>query len=261
MEELQIVAQQGQITFNLDGLKKEFQELAEKYKGIVFREEDIPIAKSDRARLNKIKTEIENKRKEIKKSWNEPYVAFEKQIKEVTEIISEPIGEIDRQLEEYENKRKAEKREHIKALFEENVGEYGEYISFDQVFTEGWLNKSTTDKDIISDISATVTKIRSDIDVIKALGSEIEDELLKAYKTSGELSQAIRRNQDYLQTKALAEQRVKEEQREEPKVREVVVDTYTGEELPSLTIQVVGEKNVTAVRDFLFMNDIDYKEI
>ena len=50
MNELEIqISKQGEISFNLDGLKKELSEIADRYEGIVVSEESVPLAKKDLA--------------------------------------------------------------------------------------------------------------------------------------------------------------------------------------------------------------------
>ena len=55
------------IDFNFDEMKTELSEKLEKYNALVVTEDSIKDAKSDRANLNKLKTAIDDKRKEIKK--------------------------------------------------------------------------------------------------------------------------------------------------------------------------------------------------
>ena len=84
-------------------------------------------------------------------------------------------------------------------LYEETIGEYAEYLPFDSVFDPKWLNATAKDKDIEYDISEKKTRVISDINVIKSLKSEIENELLEIYKSKGNtLAAAIERNQQII---------------------------------------------------------------
>ena len=212
MNDLQIqISKQGEIQFNLESLKKELSEIADRYEGIVVSEESIPLAKKDLAELRKTTKEIEDRRKTIKKEWSKPYDAFEKEVKVALEIINKPISEIDKQIKDFEAKAKADKEKHCRELFKENVGDLAEYITYESVYRDTWLNKSTTDNEIISDISGARVKVKADLDAITALNSEFHDEVIEAYKRTGQLSDAIQRNTQLVSAKQLAEKRAEEE--------------------------------------------------
>ena len=211
MEELKIkIEQAGTIETNLEVLKNELSEIAKNYEGIVVGEDDVSLAKQDLARLRKLRTEIEDKRKQIKKEWNTPYLDFENKVKEALTIIDTPISEIDRQVKCFEQKEKEKKLDKIKAIYDENVpDEIKPYLSFEATFNERWLNKSVKKEEIISDLNATATQKKIDISAIQALNSEIEDECLKIYKITGSMAAAIQRNTDYLNAKTAAEAKAK----------------------------------------------------
>ena len=92
------------IEFNYDELKVELQKSLEKYKGITYNDEQIKIAKQDRAKLNKFKNALNEKKKDLKKKCLEPYEAFEVKIKELMGMVDDPIDEIDKQIKSFEFK-------------------------------------------------------------------------------------------------------------------------------------------------------------
>ena len=169
MNDLQLQIKTGEITTNLDDLKKELSEIASRYEGVVVTEDTIKVAKDDLASLRKVKDSIETRRKEIKKQWNEPYSKFESEVKAALEVIEKPITEIDGQLKAFAKAEKEAKEQKCKEIYGEQVSdEYKPYLPFEKVFDESWLNKSTSEKTIISDINTAITQIRIDIDGIKA---------------------------------------------------------------------------------------------
>ena len=97
------------IEYNHEELKSELSEQLQKYKNIVVTEDSIKEFKADKANLNRLKTALEDKRKEVKKQCLQPYENFEKNIKELIALIEEPIKVIDSQLKEIESKKKEEK--------------------------------------------------------------------------------------------------------------------------------------------------------
>ena len=211
MNDFELKIDAGSISTNLDSLKAELKEIADKYEGLVITEEQTGVAKKDLASLRKIRKEVDDRRKSVKTEWNKPYEVFEKQVKEALAIIDKPISEIDKKLKEYEAEEKKRKQEHCRQIFSENVGDLVEYITYESVYRDAWLNKSTTDNEIISDISGARVKVKADLDAITALNTEFYDEVIEAYKRSGQLSDAIQRNTQLLSAKQLAEKKAEEE--------------------------------------------------
>lgn len=261
MNEFELSIREGAITTNLDSLKAELSEVAERYTGVVVSEETIPQAKTDLADLRKIVKEIEDRRKSVKKIWEKPYKNFEAEVKAALEIINEPIELIDKQVKDFANQQKEDKKNHIKELYEEQIKGYEDFLPLEKIFNEKWLNASTKDSEIIFDINGHVTKIKADMDAIDALQSEFKDEIIKAYKESGNsLSAAIQRNTQLISAKAIAEQKVKDSQDlVKDLVKEEPIETLPFDE-DRATFTVWGADNLLKVRLFLQDNNIKYEE-
>lgn len=84
------------IKFNYKELKQELKLSLEKYRDLVFTKNTMEDEKYTRAKLNKLKTAIYNKKK-IKSDCLKPYKTFEVKIKELTSLIDEPMLYIDNQ--------------------------------------------------------------------------------------------------------------------------------------------------------------------
>ena len=260
---VQIDTNKHLITTNFDVIKAELEEKLNDYKGIIVDEDTIKESKKDLADLRKMSSEVDAKRKEIKKQWDEPYQEFKAKCDELMGLIDIPIGELKNQLDGFEEKRKAEKESHIRELYAENIGEYGDYLTYEGVFNPKWLNSSYSDKDVKYDISEAVTKVRSDLDAIKALDSEIEEECILTYKKEGNsLTAAIKKNADYIIAKKLAEAKVAEEaKKEEVKQPEEPFMNPPVEATPSFTFRIEGEKNIKLVKEYLNFAEIEYQEV
>jgi hypothetical protein len=213
MNELNVVvnATQGEITFNLDALKENLAVEMETYKNLVVTEDTVKESKKDLAMLRKVRKELNDKKIEVKKAFMSPYTKFEDEVKEALKIIDEPIALIDSQVKEFEEQAKEEKKNHCRVIWEEKVGNLKEFLPFEKVFRESWLNASTKDKDVAGDLEIDIIRVENDVNAIKALNSEIEDALFEVYKNRGDLSAVIQKNTDYLNTKALAEKKVEEQ--------------------------------------------------
>lgn len=243
MEELNVVVEQtpGVIKCNLSEIKEALKLQMTAYTSLEITEDKIKIAKSDLATLRKIRTAVDDRRKEIKKAFSEPYDVFEQEVKEVLAVIDEPIGMIDKKLKEFDAARAAEKLNHVKELYSENIGELEEYLPFDKIFNKKWLNATVNDKEIVYDISEHKTKVMSDLDILHGLGSEIEEEIIKVYKNTGnDLAMAIKRNSSYMEDKA----RVKAMEEEKAKAKaaeEARVETPAAVEIPKEELKPAAE--------------------
>lgn len=268
MEELRVIQKNGSIECNFSEIKADLQNMMSAYTSLEITEEGTKEAKSDLATLRKIRKAVDDKRKDVKKSFMLPYTEFENEVKDLLSVIDEPINMIDGKLKEFEVQRVAAKKEHLMQLYKENIGELEEYLPYPSVENPKWTNATYSDKDIIFDISQAKTKVKSDLDGIAALNSEIHEELLKVYKASGNmLSAAIVKNSDYLQAKAAAEKKIREEVKEEVREelkeepKQILVDTETGEIIPDFTFRVSGNENIQKVKDFLDFSEILYVEV
>lgn len=273
MNNFELNITKGSISTNLDTLKQELEEIAKNYEGVVVSEDTIPLAKKDLASLRALVKEVEDRRKAVKKEWNQPYADFEAEVKNALAIINKPIDLINEQLKEFELQRKADKEQHVREIYAENIREYEEYLPFSEIFDEKWLNVSTTDKDIIFDINAKLTQVKIDLEAIKALQSEFEDEVIKAYKESGnQLSTAIQRNTQLITAKKMATEKAKEEVRNEviaeikEEVKEEVREEIAKEEpktdaIAIFTVRPKDKDQEQQIRQFLEFSEIQYSAI
>lgn len=180
------------IDFNFEELKEEITNKSALYKNMVYTDETIKDVKSDRALLNKFKTALEDKRKEVKKQCLEPYNQFEKQIKELVAIIDEPVKLIGEQITEFEDREKAEKHEQIIELF--NKTGFQSFVTLEQIYDPKWLNKSVSLKSIEEELTNTVYRIGHDVTTINSL-KEYSFEALEHYKKTLDLAGAIAEGQ------------------------------------------------------------------
>ena len=221
--DFQVVQTAGKIDCNFDELKSALAVQMSAYEDAVVSEDTIVDYKSELATLRKIRKAVDDKRKEIEKEFNKPMDEFKEQVKLLLAEIDKPINLIDTQLKMFEEDRQNAKRVRVTEIYNKQVGEYSDFLPIEKNFNEKWLNKSTTDKDIINDISALVTRIKSDLAVIEGLKSEIQDELIITYKNSGnDLTKAVARNNQYLEDK---ERVAKTEAEAKAKAEKVAEDT------------------------------------
>lgn len=251
--EIKVTQQQGVISTNFETVEAEIKTAMEDYKNYVVTEDSIKVAKKDLAELRKKKTEIDDARKQVKREWEKPLKEFEERCKKLTALVDEPINLINKQLNLFEEERKAEKKERCIEIFNESVGNFADYLKFEKVYNDKWLNVSYSETDIRYDISEALTKIRSDLSVIEGLHSEIHDEIIKTYINSdNNLSVAVARNSQYLEDKnrmeKLAKEKAEREEREREELeRKAVEETVVDEVQEFKEEEVEGFENPTPI--------------
>lgn len=133
----------------------------------MYDETEIKEAKKDLARLRKFVEALENKRKEIKKQCLALYEEFEKEEKEIVAMFSAATSSIDSQIKNFEQVKKDKKLDEIKGLFVS--AEFPEWVSFEQIFDERWLNVSVSIKNIETQINNTRKQIEKDLEMLRVL--------------------------------------------------------------------------------------------
>ena len=270
------------IDFNFEELKEEITNKSALYKNMVYTDETIKDAKSDRALLNKFKTALEDKRKEVKKQCLEPYNQFEKQIKELVAIIDKPVKLIGEQITKFEDREKAEKHEQITELF--NKAGFQSFVTLEQIYDPKWLNKSVSLKSIEEELTNTVYRIGHDVTTINSL-KEYSFEALEHYKKTLDLAGAIAEGQrlaDIQKRKAEHEAEVKareelaKKQAEERAKAEAEVNLHeeseeVAEEEPQQAVEVkrqwikfvalLSKDDALALKEFCDKRGIEIKSI
>lgn len=276
MNELDILVkpQLGTIETNFEEVKEALALQMSAYTDLEVTEDIIPERKKDVAVLRKIRKSVDEKRKDVKRDFMQPYDVFDKQVKELIGLIDEPITLIDKKLKEFEEKRIAEKQAHLQELYDANISGMQDFLPFNVVKRDKWDNKTCTDSEIIGDIQTEVIRVRGDLDAIKALRSEIEDRLIDVYKREG-LGAALKANTDYLDAKHLAEQKLQEERVKKTEEHVETIDDIPDVTLPEeymhkgfYTVQTetsrmvtffVSESDADTVVTLLEVNGIEYR--
>ena len=185
IEEYQLPAE---IQFNFDEIKLEISEKLKKFENLVYTDDQVKDAKSDRASLNKLKKALQDEKIRRKKEYLKPFEDFENKINEIIKLIDAPVSLIDSQVKEFEEKKKADKRIEIGAFWE--TTEHPEWLTLARIFDDRWLNASYSMKQIKEDINGWIEKLNSDLETLQQL-EDFSFEAIEIYKRSLDLNQAI----------------------------------------------------------------------
>ncbi len=269
----------GKLVINYEELKAALSVELEKYKGLVVTENQITEAKSTRAKLNKVKAAIEDRRKELKKEYLKPYEIVEKQAKELVDMIDEASSNIANQIKEFEEKEKEAKKIEIANLWVK-LG-YNK-ITVDKIWNEKWLNKTFTLSKIKEEMQAQIDDIEGDLNAIKELCGEDKQkcltlqskylrtldfqQVLSEYNAETEAAKKIIAEEKAVKAEQEPITVVSEEPQEEVEVQTEVQITRNDllrtklETIYEIKFAVIGtEKQIKALSKFMFDNNIKFE--
>lgn len=190
--ELKIQAPQNKpVVWNFAELRADLETALADYQSRVYTEDTIAEAKEDRAKLNKLKKAINDERIAREKEYMQPFNEFKSQAKELCDMIDTASSGIGEQLEAFEQKRIDEKTSHIQSLFDDVASNYDlPFITLEKIMYDKWLNKSTSDKSIVEEITERFEKAIKDLEVIRKMPS-YSFEAEESYKTCLDLNTAL----------------------------------------------------------------------
>lgn len=280
----------AEIGFNFEELKAELAERLEHYNGLVVTEDGIKEAKADRAKLNKLRTAIDTRRKDIKKEYLKPYSEFEGKIKELTVLIDQPIKAIDTQLSDYEQRRKEAKLQRVTEAYEAAIPEtIKDIIPLQRILDQKWLNATTTMKSIEEELQGWEKRVNADLLALETVEEEYQAAVRKTYIDTLDVTRAIKERDNLKEAEAaflareaqrkarLEEQKAQEEARKAKEAElaaqaakapvEANPEPQAAPEAPQekryalrLEFSVTMEQ-ATALRNFIDENHIEYKKI
>lgn len=258
------------IKFNYEDLKASLKASLEKYKDLVYTEENIKEAKADRALLNKVSTAINDEKKRIKNKLLEPYMDFEEKCKELMGMVTEVSTGIDTQVKAFEQKQKDEKLKEIMTYWIENVGEFNDLIDFDLIFEERWLNSSYSMKKVQTDITHIFEKTKMDLSTLDAtitdptINKQVKDFYFNNIKSPSILSLSIQEAQRITETNQKLETLENSQNitKSEENITNNQVNITESEELQQLDFRVwVTQRQKFALREFLKANNIKFGRV
>lgn len=159
------------IEANFDALEKRVRKTVELYEGATYdltKADKIKEAKNDRSYLNGLKSEIEERRKAVKREYNKPLAAFEKRCKEITSIIDGASDGIKAQLDQAEEDRKSRAMAKLKEHYETFAELLAPVVPYERLHDDKWLNKSFGEVKAKKALEEKVSAVARDWDTLKA---------------------------------------------------------------------------------------------
>lgn len=203
------------VEFNYEELKQALSEKCEEFTGLIYVDENIKDAKKDKADLNRLKKELNDRRISLQKEYMAPFDDFKKKVDELIGMIEKPVAMIDAQVKDYEERKKDIKRGEIRLMF---VDIWETDIPFEMVEDPKWYNASTSMSAIKDDIEKKKESIKYDLETIKTLSHPMEAEI--CYKKTLDIRKAIEKSNEMDAYERMKKNEAKEEPKEEPKPEE-----------------------------------------
>ena len=237
VEELSLVIKnptEGEFLKHIEWNKEQFMELVasmtEQYEGMTYTDEQIKIAKSDRATLNAMKKAISDRRIQVKKAVMEPYTKFEAEVAEVVALIDKPIAMIDSQIKEYDERVKNEKKHALKEYFEEIAADSEGVLTFDRVFDQRYLNATVSLNKAKTDIKDKVERVNTDLNTLNSLDAEYRMFARDVYVRTFDMSKAMAEISRLQELKKQEEERIRKE--EEARAAREAAEAKAAESVP-----------------------------
>ena len=206
------------LDFNFEEVKSWLSENLAAYKTMVVTEDAIGASKADKAKISKISKAISEQRIAVKKRYLEPYNDFETKMKELSGMCDEAAKNIDVQVKAFEEKRKAEKREWLKAYF--NSVNTQPWLAFERIENPRWMNVTYAIETAKTDIQTAVNAVADNVATITEAGGEFESEVMLEYQKTLDLGTAMRRGNELNRIKKEREARKAAEEAAERARRE-----------------------------------------
>lgn len=181
------------IDWNYEELKAEITEKAKIYETMVYTDDQIKLAKSDKAKLNHLKKALNDERISREREYMKPFNEFKTQINEIISIIDKPVSIIDKQVKEYDQIKKREKAKKCLELFEELNQDYN-WLDYNKISNPKWTNATFGLNKVQEEIEGKLEQIENDLNTLSSLEA-FSFEAIEEYKRSLDVGQAIAEGQ------------------------------------------------------------------
>lgn len=147
---------------NWDSLKTNIQKVVDRYKGTQLTEDNVDYVKALKKQFVSLRTGVELDFKNYKTAYLDPAETLIKAVKaELLAVIDEGESALDKQLDEYDQRRKDELTVILKDYVAESVEKYhlrDEYATQIQL-KKNYYNKTAKEEDTIADIDAQAKEL------------------------------------------------------------------------------------------------------
>lgn len=138
-----ITYESAKIGFEFPKIKAKVSEIKDEYTNYKVTPDNIKGAKATRARLNQLSKDLNDRKIAIVKVVDRPVNEFKQQIKDLTNDIGQATDHIDKQVKDFEENAKEERRKSLNLKLQKLCEKAG-VDSEDIEFNPKWLNKTAS---------------------------------------------------------------------------------------------------------------------
>jgi len=266
------------IETNSEELKAWLTEKVKSYNALVVTPETIKAAKDDKAKLTKLRTALEERRKEVKRQCMAPYEDFERKYKELLALIDEPIGKIDTQIKALDEQEQQEKYNRVKEYFGCCMASSMDVpidVDFDRILNPKWRNKTMKADALEKEIYDTLCRICNEVQELNSYyaNSPHYTAIMNTYQQGYDkacalaYAAALIQQEQRKQAQRAAQHPVREPEPTPPPAYEPTPEPPVQEPVqpqnePRITgvFRVTGTKQqIIALRDFMRANQIEFQ--
>lgn len=246
------------IEWNKEELLAAVRSKVTSYEGIVYTEETVKSAKNDRAELNNLVKAIDERRKKVKEVINQPYAEFEKELKEITDLIKKQSAEIDEQVKAFETAEKEEKKAKIMEAYEKAIGNLAEILPFSKVFDQRYLNKTCKLASAIAEVQKKIEQVKTDLETIESVCGKYKLNAKDVYVRTLDLSKAMAEEkrlkdlEEKLEAERIQKEKAAEERRKAEEARKAEAErirTICVTAIGTLIIERVARKIYSEIKE------------
>lgn len=266
------------IETNGEELKSWLTEKVKSYNALVVTPETIKAAKDDKSKLTKLRSALEERRKEVKRQCMAPYEDFERKYKELLALIDAPIASIDTQIKALDEQEQQEKYNRVKDYFGCCMASSLDVpidVNFDRILNSKWKNKTMKEDALEKEIWDTLCRIKEDVEELNSYyaNSPHYTAIMNTYQQGYDkacalaYAAALIQQEQRKQAQKAAQQPVREPEPTPPPAYEPTPEPPVQEPVqpqnePRITgvFRVTGTKQqIIALRDFMRANHIEFQ--
>lgn len=179
---------------NYDELMAFAKEQIAPYESMVVTEDQLSTAKDVVAKMRKVSKAASDLRIRTEREHAAKIALTVQQLKEISGTFTDAAARIDTQVKAIVNERKQAKRGELIEYFKANVGIAGNYITFEDVEDEKWLNASVTMETATAQMDEALVRFREDAEALQSLDVEpsIKAAVEKEYRRTKSMSTALK---------------------------------------------------------------------
>lgn len=219
--EVQVQQQAGKITCDFEAGKAYLNERLEEYRNVVFTEDRKKEAKATVASLRKEKKAFTDRVKEVRDEYMKPLEEFAAKAKELADMYDQPINFINGQVSAFEQRRIEEKKEQIKDLYLECLGDMQAELPLNKIYNSKWENATTNPTQIRREMMERKETVKQGLDAIRQMHSDAEEKAVVMFLESYDLTKSILYINQYeqQQKEILAREQERIRREEEERIR------------------------------------------